>query len=57
MTDSDRRALMKELEEKGWVKDKNEDNYLFPPNSLLERKPKSFYVYDAIYIQECLGEE
>ena len=63
MAGFDKYLLMQKLISEGWERASKENqcdslgNYcLIPPDSLWEKKPKSFYVYDAETLQEILGE-
>jgi hypothetical protein len=62
MSGVDRLVLMEKLKQLGWIEappniDCGSLSHccLVPPESLWLNKPKSFYVYDAIDLQNILG--
>jgi len=55
MSGFDKAKLCCLLEKLGWIEDPDRENHYIPPESLWIDKQKSFYVYDAVEIQDLLG--
>jgi hypothetical protein len=57
MSGIDKANLMNKLITFGWKEDHAKAYHLVPPEELWIHKPKSFYIYDALELQNILGEE
>jgi hypothetical protein len=56
MRDKIKARILDELEMRGWTIVEGTEN-LIPPDSLWEKKPKEFFVYDAVDVEELLNKE